>query len=84
MKEPKLVAECLKKMKQATKLPISVKCRLGVDDLDSFDFFKEFIETIYNVSGIDNFIIHARICLLKGLSPEENRKIPELKYDFVY
>ena len=83
MLEPQLVAECLNNMKNAVEIPVSIKCRLGVDNNESYDFLYNFI-SIVKKSGINIFIIHARNGILKGLSPRQNRNIPPLKYDYVY
>ena len=83
MLEPNLVAECLSNMKNAVSIPISIKCRLGVDDHDDYEFIQNFV-SITKESGVDVFIIHARNGILKGLSPRQNRNIPPLKYDYVY
>ena len=83
MLEPNLVAECLSNMKNAVNIPISIKCRLGVDDHDDYEFIQNFV-SITKESGVDVFIIHARNGILKGLSPRQNRNIPPLKYDYVY
>ena len=83
MNEPELVLECVTTMKQSVNIPISVKCRIGVDDNVSYENLSSFIEKITS-TGIDTVIIHARIALLKGLSPKQNRTIPPLNYDFVY
>ena len=83
MLEPELVAECLNNMKNAVEIPVSIKCRLGVDNNESYDFLYNFI-SIVKESGINIFIIHARNGILKGLSPRQNRNIPPLKYDYVY
>jgi len=83
MLEPQLVAECLNNMKNAVEIPVSIKCRLGIDNNESYDFLYNFI-SIVKKSGINIFIIHARNGILKGLSPRQNRNIPPLKYDYVY
>ena len=83
MLEPELVRDCLGNMKSAVEVPVSIKCRLGVDDNESYEFLHNFI-TIVKESGIKIFIIHARNGILKGLSPRQNRNIPPLKYDYVY
>ena len=83
MLEPELVAECLNNMKNAVEIPVSIKCRLGIDNNESYDFLYNFI-SIVKKSGINIFIIHARNGILKGLSPRQNRNIPPLKYDYVY
>ncbi len=83
MKNAKLTAKCVSSLLNSSQLPITVKHRLGVDDFDSYDFLRDFIGTVSNV-GCKTFIIHARKAWLKGLSPKQNREIPELKYDRVY
>ena len=83
MLEPELVKDCLGGMKNSVHIPISIKCRLGVDDNESYEFLHNFI-SIVKESGINIFIIHARNGILKGLSPRQNRNIPPLKYDYVY
>ena len=83
MKEPDLVAECVNSMCNATKLPISVKTRIGYNDVENFDFLKKFILKIKN-AGSNKFVIHARKAILTKLSPKQNLNIPPLKYDFVY
>jgi tRNA-dihydrouridine synthase A len=83
MLEPKLVRDCLGNMMSAVEVPVSIKCRLGVDDNESYEFIHNFI-TIVKESGVKIFIIHARNGILKGLSPRQNRNIPPLKYDYVY
>lgn len=79
MTKPDLVAECVEAMQEAVDIPVTVKCRIGVDDQDSFEFLEEFVDKIAD-KGCKTFIIHARKCWLKGLSPKENREIPELDY----
>ena len=83
MQEPKLVAKCIESMSRATKLPVTIKTRIGYNDIENFDFLKSFIETTKN-AGSKKFIIHARKALLKKLSPKQNLNIPPLKYEFVY
>tara|TARA_B100000900_G_scaffold232996_1_gene197823 strand:- start:1291 stop:2259 length:969 start_codon:yes stop_codon:yes gene_type:complete len=83
MLEPNLVAECLAAMKNSVSIPVSIKCRLGVDDHEEYDFLYNFV-SIVKESGVKVFIIHARNGILKGLSPRQNRNIPPLKYDYVY
>jgi tRNA-dihydrouridine synthase A len=70
-------------MQNAVDIPVSIKCRLGVDKEDSYEFLYNFIKTVEG-SGITTFIIHARNAILAGLSPRQNRHIPPLKYDYVY
>jgi len=83
MKEPKLVADCVNSMVNATKLPVSIKTRIGYNDIEDFEFLKNFILTLKK-AGTNKFIIHARRAILTKLSPKQNLSIPPLKYDFVY
>ncbi len=69
MKEPDLVAECIMAMEKSVNIPITVKCRTGVDDRDDYEFLKKFIETISAQTKTTHFIIHARKAYLKGLNP---------------
>lgn len=80
MSEPDLVAECVHAMTESVPIPITVKCRIGVDNSDDYNFLNDFISTIKKV-GAQHFIIHARKAWLNGLSPKENREIPPLQYD---
>jgi tRNA-dihydrouridine synthase A len=80
MAEPSLVAECLRAMHEAVRVPVTVKCRIGIDDFDDYPFFERFVTTVRG-AGIDVFIVHARKAHLRGLSPRENREIPPLRYD---
>jgi tRNA-dihydrouridine synthase A len=82
MLESKLVAECISAMQAVVDIPVTVKCRIGVDEFDDYHFLKQFIETIAD-SGCNTFIIHARKAWLKGLSPKQNREIPPLQYEVV-
>ena len=83
MQEPDLVAKCIEAMSKSTKLPITIKTRIGYNEVENFEFLKSFIQTTKD-AGSQKFIIHARKALLKKLSPKENLNIPPLKYDFVY
>ena len=83
MKEPSLVAECLAAMRAAVRIPVTVKCRLGVDELEDYDLFLAFVDTVA-ATGIECFVVHARKAWLSGLSPKENREIPPLRYDWVH
>ena len=83
MAKPELVAECLHAMQEAVGIPVTVKHRIGIDDLDSYELLHRFMATV-SASGCQTFIIHARKAFLQGLSPKENRDIPPLKYDWVY
>jgi len=79
MKNPPLVAECVDAMKQTVDIPVTVKCRIGVDDFDSYDFLTDFIGQSAD-KGCETFIIHARKAWLEGLSPKDNRTIPPLDW----
>ena len=79
MAKPKLVADCVNAMANAVEVPVTVKCRTGIDDLDSQSRLLEFIATVSS-AGCRTFIIHARKAILSGLSPKENREIPPLHY----
>ena len=83
MAQPALVADCVRAMKSATTLPITVKHRTGIDDQDSWDELVDFTRQQLE-AGVDALIIHARKAWLKGLSPKQNRDIPPLQYDWVY
>ena len=83
MQEPDLVAKCIEAMAKATKLPITIKTRIGYNEVEDFSFLKSFIQKTKD-AGSKKFIIHARKALLKKLTPKENLNIPPLKYDFVY
>ena len=83
MKEPHIVAQCIDAMRQSGNIEVSVKCRIGVDDFDSYDWLHGFIETVSS-AGCNIFIIHARKAWLKGLSPKQNRSIPPLCYKTVH
>lgn len=83
MSEPQLVADCVKAMRDAVTIPVTVKHRIGIDDIESYDFVRDFVGTIAN-AGCSTFIVHARNAILKGLSPKENREIPPLKADYAY
>lgn len=82
MLEPNLVAECVSSMQAHTKLPVTIKCRIGVDDCDTYVHLHNFIELIAS-TGCRVFIIHARKAWLSGLSPKQNREVPPLQYDIV-
>lgn len=83
MEEPGLVAECVRAMKAATDLPVTVKCRIGVDDQNPEEALDRLADAVLDV-GCDAFWVHARKAWLQGLSPKENRDIPPLDYDRVY
>jgi tRNA-dihydrouridine synthase A len=77
-----LVAECVRAMCAVVDVPVTVKCRIGIDDRDDYEFFAEFAHTVAD-AGVAALIVHARAAMLGGLSPKENREIPPLKYDYV-
>ncbi|MBJ9953220.1 MULTISPECIES: tRNA dihydrouridine(20/20a) synthase DusA [unclassified Acinetobacter] len=83
MAEPDLVAECIAEMRHAVDIPVTVKHRIGIDDMQSYEEMLHFVDTVAK-TGCNNFIVHARIALLQGLSPKENRDIPPLRYEDVY
>ena len=83
MKEPELVADCLSKMKAVTKLPITIKTRIGYDNVEDYENFYHFINKIRS-TGVNTFIIHARKAILGKFTPKQNLNIPPLKYDYVY
>lgn len=83
MSRPALVAECFSAMQSVSNAPVTVKTRIGIDDLDRYDFLRDFVQ-IVSAAGCKTFMIHARIALLAGLSPKENRTVPPLNYDRVY
>jgi len=83
MAEPSLVADCVRAMRDAVSVPVTVKHRIGVDTVENYEFVRDFVGTIAE-AGCEVFIVHARNAILKGLSPKENREIPPLKYDYAY
>jgi tRNA-dihydrouridine synthase A len=86
MREPELVADCVAAMRAAvayTSVQVTVKCRLGVDEVEEYDAFRTFVDAIA-ATGCKVFAVHARKAWLQGLSPKENREIPPLRYDWVY
>ena len=82
IKEPDLVAECLSGMVNSTKLPVTVKTRIGFDDVEDFEYLDKFIKKIAS-AGVKTIILHARKAILKGLSPRDNLRIPKLNYGIV-
>lgn len=87
MAEPSLVAECVRAMREVTEVPVTVKCRIGIDPLPpsaagkgDYEFLQEFVATIA-AAGCEVFVVHARRAMLNGLSPKENREVPPLRYD---
>ncbi len=83
MAEPQLVGDLVAAMRARVRLPVTVKCRIGIDDQDAEADFQRFIETVA-AAGCGTFIVHARKAWLQGLSPKENREIPPLDYERVY
>lgn len=83
MREADLVRDCVAAMRDACSLPVTVKHRIGVDRLESYDFVRDFVGTVA-AGGCRVFIVHARNAWLQGLSPKDNRTIPPLRYEFVY
>ncbi|NOH85751.1 tRNA dihydrouridine(20/20a) synthase DusA [Vibrio sp. 03-59-1] len=84
MAEPQLVADCVAAMKDVVDIPVTVKTRIGIDDHDSYEFLTDFISTVSEKGGCEQFTIHARKAWLSGLSPKENREIPPLDYERAY
>lgn len=83
MAEPRLVADCVRAMRDASPLPVTVKHRTGVDRNESYEFMRDFVATVAG-AGCSTFIVHARNAWLKGLSPKQNREVPPLNHEFVY
>jgi len=83
MAEPELVASCVKVIRNEVGLPVTVKHRIGIDQIEEYGFVRDFVGIVAE-AGCTTFIVHARNAVLKGLSPKENREIPPLKYDYVY
>src|SRR4029453_4434539 len=82
MAEPELVSDCVRAMRSAVPLdlPVTIKCRIGIDDRDDYVFFERFVATVA-AAGVEVFNVHARKAVLAGLSPRENRDIPPLRYE---
>ncbi len=83
MADPSLVADCVSAMKAKVDIPVTVKCRIGIDEMEGYQPLEHFVE-IVSAGGCDSFIVHARKAWLQGLSPKQNREIPPLQYDFVH
>jgi len=83
MNEPELVADCVRAMRDAVALPITVKHRIGLNDHEDYGFVRDFVGTVA-AAGCEVFIVHARNAVLKGLSPKENREVPPLRYKTVH
>lgn len=82
MAEPALVADCISAMQQAARIPVTIKHRIGIDDMEDYAGLVNFVSTVA-ATGCNTFIVHARKAWLKGLSPKENREVPPLQYDKV-
>ncbi|TMH46737.1 MAG: tRNA dihydrouridine(20/20a) synthase DusA [Betaproteobacteria bacterium] len=83
MAEPELVARCVRAIREAVPMPVTVKHRVGIDQVEDYGFVRDFVGTV-SQAGCRTYIVHARNAVLKGLSPKENREIPPLKYHYVY
>jgi tRNA-dihydrouridine synthase A len=83
MAEPSLVADCVKAMRDAVSIDVTVKHRIGIDEIDSYEFVRDFVGTVAD-AGCRTFIVHARNAILKGLTPKENREIPPLRHERAY
>ena len=92
MRDPELVGECLRRMREAVDVPVTLKHRLGVRksdkpdadaSTDNYEYTSHFVQTVHELSGVDHFIVHARCAVLGGLSPTANRNVPPLRYDEV-
>jgi tRNA-dihydrouridine synthase A len=83
MAEPQLVADCVKAMVDVVQVPVTVKHRIGIDRVESYDFVRDFVGTVAQ-AGCQVFIVHARNAWLKGLSPKENREVPPLRYEWAH
>ncbi len=83
MAEPGRVADCVAAMTAAVGLPVTVKCRIGIDDREDYGFLHDFVATVA-AAGCEVFVIHARKAMLSGLSPKQNREVPPLRYEYVH
>jgi tRNA-dihydrouridine synthase A len=83
MAHPGVVADCVRAMRAEADVPITVKTRIGIDDQDSYEFLRRFVDAQLE-AGCTRFIVHARVAILEGLSPKENRTVPPLRYERVY
>jgi tRNA-dihydrouridine synthase A len=83
MAEPALVADCVRAMRDAVAIPVTVKHRIGLDHGDDYGFVRDFVGAVA-AAGCEVFVVHARNAVLKGLSPKENREVPPLKYAVVH
>ena len=83
MADPELVADCVRAMRDAVSLPVTVKHRIGIDAIEDYSFVRDFVGTVASAGAVV-FIVHARNAILKGLSPKQNREVPPLRYEHVY
>jgi tRNA-dihydrouridine synthase A len=83
MNEPQLVADCVKAMVDVVSVPVTVKHRIGIDKIESYEFVRDFVGQV-SEAGCQTFIVHARNAWLQGLSPKQNREIPPLRYELVH
>jgi tRNA-dihydrouridine synthase A len=83
MRDPELVADCVRAMQDAVSIPVTVKHRLGIDSIEDYDFARRFVRALAS-AGCRRFVVHARNAMLKGLSPRDNREVPPLRYAEVY
>ena len=83
MADPALVADCVSAMKTKVDIPVTVKCRIGIDEMEGYLPLEHFVKVV-SAGGCDTFIVHARKAWLQGLSPKQNREVPPLKYDYVH
>ncbi len=83
MSRPELVADCVRAMRSAVSTPVTIKTRIGIDDFDQYEFLRDFISANVD-AGCDTFVVHARKAILAGLSPKDNRSVPQLNYERVY
>jgi tRNA-dihydrouridine synthase A len=83
MASPQTVADCFRSMQDAVSVPVTIKTRIGIDEHDSYDFLRQFIGPLA-ASGCRKFVMHARIAILEGLSPKQNRSVPPLNYERVF
>jgi tRNA-dihydrouridine synthase A len=83
MNEPQQVADCIRALKKAVTIPVTAKTRIGIDNQDSYEFFRDFVYQLID-AGCDKLIVHARKAWLNGLNPKQNRTIPPVNYDYVY
>jgi tRNA-dihydrouridine synthase A len=83
MLTPRVVADCVREMRRAVRVPVTVKSRIGVDGREDYEFLRDFIGSV-SEAGCRVFLVHARIAVLEGLNPKQNREIPPLQYETVY